>query len=327
MNAEATTAQLVFACMGTDVRLFAAGGVPGAAAHALQAAYVELHDFDRRLSRFRDDSELCRLNSDPRASVPVSHLMLKLVESSLAAATQTGGIVDPTLLGELEAAGYDHSLASECPASLRSALMIAPPRRPAQPRPDGAWRDVVVDRRHRVIRRPAGVRFDSGGTGKGLAADLAAAKLRRFDRFVVDCGGDIRVGPVSTGEQPYEIAVEHPLTREHSHMIRIREGAVATSGLPNRLWELPGGKYAHHIIDPSTGRPAWTGVISATAVAPTAQAAETLAKAALLSGPAGARSLLARHGGLFVRDDGAVELAGVLAANARPRYTVQKVAA
>ncbi|MGZ6515907.1 MAG: hypothetical protein ACXVD8_13445, partial [Actinomycetota bacterium] len=54
--------------------------------------------------------------------------------------------------------------------------------------------------------------------------------------------------------------------------------------------------------------PAWTGVLAATALAPSALEAEALAKAALLSGPAAGRRLLrARHGGVLVHEDGAVD--------------------
>jgi FAD:protein FMN transferase len=61
------------------------------------------------------------------------------------------------------------------------------------------------------------------------------------------------------------------------------------------------------LLDPSTGRPAFTGVVQATALAPTGVEAEVLSKAAVLSGPAGARRWLA-HGGLIVLDNGGFEV-------------------
>ena len=67
--------------------------------------------------------------------------------------------------------------------------------------------------------------------------------------------------------------------------LQLTNGAVATSGIDRRLWRAPDGSPRHHLLDPATGKPAWTGVIGATALAPTALEAETLAKAALLSGP------------------------------------------
>ena len=96
--------------------------------------------------------------------------------------------------------------------------------------------------------------------------------------------------------------------------LRVTDGAVATSGLDRRVWRRPDGAYAHHLLDPATGEPAWTGLISATALAPTALEAEALAKAALLSGPERARRVLAAGGGVLVHDDGRVERIGL-----RPR--------
>jgi thiamine biosynthesis lipoprotein len=93
---------------------------------------------------------------------------------------------------------------------------------------------------------------------------------------------------------------------------------VATSGIDARLWRTPSGGFAHHLLDPATGRPAWTGVLTATALAPTAAVSEALAKAALLGGPARAAGVLRRHGGLVVHDDGSVALHGPL----RPRPVV-----
>jgi thiamine biosynthesis lipoprotein len=68
------------------------------------------------------------------------------------------------------------------------------------------------------------------------------------------------------------------------------------------------GTYAHHLLDPATGEPAWTGLVAATAVAASTLDAEILAKAAVLSGPAAALRLLARRGGVLQHDDGRIEV-------------------
>jgi thiamine biosynthesis lipoprotein len=151
------------------------------------------------------------------------------------------------------------------------------------------------------------VRLDSGGLGKGLAADLAAATVPAGISFAISCGGDLAVGGGSP-TLPWEIAVFGARTREPVHRLRLRAGGVATSGLPCRLWRCPDGAFAHHLIDPATGEPAWTGLVAATAVAETTLDAEVLAKTALLSGPARARTLLARRGGGLQHDDGRIEV-------------------
>jgi len=80
-----------------------------------------------------------------------------------------------------------------------------------------------------------------------------------------------------------------------------------------------GGSFAHHLLDPSTGQPAWTGLVGVTALGNTTLEAETLSKAALLAGPERARQLIAARGGLLVHDGGRVELVGQLAAPPRVR--------
>ena len=140
---------------------------------------------------------------------------------------------------------------------------------------------------------------------------MAAHLLRGYARFVVDCGGDLRVGGPGAEDDPYEIEVEHPLTGERVLVLRVAAGGVATSGINVRLWRTEAGRFAHHLLDPETGEPAWTGLAGVTALGSTALEAETLAKAALLSGPKAARGWLADHGGLLVHDSGKVEHVGL----------------
>jgi thiamine biosynthesis lipoprotein len=289
-----------FPAMGTVVRVVRDddGGVD------VRSLFAEI---DRRLSRFDADSDLSLLNADPRASVPAAALLRAAVAAALCAASLSDGLVDPTLLTPLRRAGYEHSRAHVAPASLPRALEAAPPRRPARPHPGAAWRAVQVDDAAGVIRRPPGLKLDLGGSGKGWAADVVAARLERHGRCAVDCGGDVRVA--AGGGPCWEVRVRHPLTGGIAHTFRVRAGGVATSGIDARLWEQPGGAFAHHLIDPATGAPAWTGLLTVTALAPTALEADALAKAALLSGPAAGRRLLrARHGGVLVHDNGAVDV-------------------
>jgi thiamine biosynthesis lipoprotein len=267
----------------------------------------------------KPESELCALNADPRQRVPASGLLRTAVRAGLAAAEQSEGLVDPTLVGEIESAGYVASRAGVPGEPLAAALAGAPPRRPARPNPASRWRRIEVDDEAGTITRPPGVRFDTGGTGKGLAADLIAGRLRGYSRFVVDCGGDIRIGGPNALVWPYEVFVEHPLSGERAFVLKLGTGAVATSGLNVRIWRDGEGRFAHHLLDPASGEPAWTGLIGATALGDTAVEAETAAKAALLSGPDGARAVLAERGGLIVHDGGRIETVGPLSAVPRIR--------
>jgi FAD:protein FMN transferase len=232
------------------------------------------------------------LNADPRPAVPVSPVMARLVEAVVAAARMTGGLVDATLLGEIEAAGYRGDLGAPVPPAL--ALRLAPPRAPARPNLASRWREIWIS--DGVVHRPPGVAIDSGGLAKGLFADLIAESLPHA-ALAVDCGGDVRFrGPER------RIHVADPFGGPALHAFARTDGAAATTGILKRSWLDAHGRPAHHLLDPATGRPAYTGVVQATALAPTALEAEIRAKAALLAGPDGAAAWLP-HGGALVLDD------------------------
>jgi FAD:protein FMN transferase len=288
-----------FRALGSTVRIAVAA--PGARG-LIARARAELRAFERCASRFLPDSELCALNADPRPAVPASQQLRDAVRAALWAADRSGGLVDPCLLDELEAAGYDRSFPSSGGhgGSVRGA---GGRLRPARPHPAARWRDVRVDDVRGTIVRPPGLRLDLGGSGKGHAADRVARLLGSAREWVVDAGGDVRVG----GSR--EVVVAHPLRDEPAARLLLTDGAAATSSIVRRSWRTAGGAAAHHLLDPATGRPAWTGLLSVTALAPTTLHAETLAKAALLSGPDGARRILARHGGFAIHQDGEVEAA------------------
>ena len=130
--------------------------------------------------------------------------------------------------------------------------------------------------------------IDGGGLAKGLAADRLAATLADHAAFAIDCAGDVRIGGRAGLARTLRIA--DPFGGPPVHALQLTAGAAATSGVGRRSWRTAGGAVAHHLIDPATGRPAWTGVVQATAFAPTALEAEILAKTALLRGPQGGRA-------------------------------------
>jgi thiamine biosynthesis lipoprotein len=307
---------LTFDAMGCEVRILVGDPLPGSAPadEAADRGMRFIHGFDAALSRFREDSELTALNSDDRELVPASPLLRQAVGAGLWAAEQSGGLVDPTLAGAIASVGYKTSRRGVAPASLAEALAEAPARHPARPNPGAEWRRFELDEQAGTIRRPPGVGFDTGGSGKGLAADMVADQLRGYSQFVVDCGGDVRVGGFASQFDPFAINVQHPIDGEPTCILYVGAGGVATSGLNVRLWRRKDGSFAHHLLDPSTGQPAWTGLVGVTAVGASALEAETLSKQALLLGPEMGRELLRQKGGLLVHEDGATELVGPLSA-------------
>jgi thiamine biosynthesis lipoprotein ApbE len=130
---------------------------------------------ERQFSRFRDDSELSRVNRTPREIVTVSKTFGQMVERALTAASVTRGLVDPTLAGALSAAGYDRDfdeLEPRADAARAGAL--------------GRWRAVRMV--GRLLMRPVGLELDLNGVVKGRTVD-EAVDLLSGDGFVA-AGGD-----------------------------------------------------------------------------------------------------------------------------------------
>ena len=300
-----------------ELRVQPAAGSTAEAQRRLERAAALLESIDKTLSRFNPHSELTRLNEDPRTQVPASPLMLRFAEAVGWAGRRSGGLVDATCLPAVERAGYRHHLTiPEYPPSgdqlgpvpmplsrLEAALFDLAASDPSHPLPtiEDAWRSVVAG--PESVDRPVGVRLDSGGIGKGLAADLVADLLRGAPAWMVDCGGDLRIG--GTARLPRAVDVRDPVDPSQTvHRLHVTRGAVATSGVTRRSWDLDGIR-SHHLIDPRTGEPADTGVLQVTALAPTTLEAEVLAKTALLHGVERAHDQLP-HGGVVVTESGSV---------------------
>ena len=288
-----------FECFGGRCTVIVAdrdGAVAAAVVAAAKARLLLWHD---RFSRFNADSELSRMNADPRGIVPVTPLMARLVAAAVQAARLSGGLVDPTLSDEIERAGYAGDFQGEG-VPLVEALALAPPRAAATPRPAQAWRGLTVDLRAGTVNRPPGLRLDPGGIAKGVFADELAAELAAHPAVVIDCAGDLRLAGAGGILRP--VLVESPFDASVLHTFSLSSGGVATSGIGKRSWMLD-GRVGHHLLDPGSGRPAFTGIVQVTALAPTGAEAEARSKAALLSGPQAAPGWLP-HGGVIVLDDG-----------------------
>jgi thiamine biosynthesis lipoprotein len=235
----------------------------------LNALPAQFEAWEQCLSRFRDDSELSRLNHSHGQWTPVSSTLWAVLMHSIWGARESNGLVTPTLLAALEAAGYDRSF---------DALQAD-----TQPRPvlnvKHSWRDIEVDAGRCAVRLPFDLRIDLGGVAKGWAAQEAARMLSKYGTALVDAGGDIAVmgGPLLIG-------IADPFVPEQSlAVVSVANAAVATSGRDYRRWQV-NGAWQHHIIDPRTLAPAQTDVLTASAIAPDADSAEVAAKTMLILG-------------------------------------------
>ncbi len=319
-----------FDCFGARCGALVTGsGDAGSPADAVALVRRTLLGWHGRFSRFLADSELSRLNRDPRETVAVSPLMARFALAVREAGSLSGGLVDATLLHEIERAGYERDLPDS--VALATALSLAPARRPAAAAAAQRWRELEVDLAAGTVRRPPGLALDSGGLAKGLFADVLGEMLQTHASFAINCAGDLLVGGAAETVRP--IRVQSPFDASTLHTFERARTGVATSGIGRRSWIASDGAPAHHLLDPASGRPAFTGVVQATALAPTALEAEVRAKAAVLSGPRAAPGWLP-HGGVIVFDDGSHQVLapapivtlGELTRHIRPRTGAARAA-
>jgi thiamine biosynthesis lipoprotein len=243
------TASVRLGALGTTATLFVTDQeqlVTG-----LELLLAELSAIDAACSRFRDDSELSRVNARAGEWVETSELFRCALNAAINAAQMTDGIVDPTLGTHLRNAGYDRTFEL---VRRRNNWTITP----LAARVD-LWRQIETDEQR--VRIPAGCELDFGATAKALASDRAASAIaaKTGCGVLVSLGGDVAVG----GEPPaggwsIRIAGDHAAALDApGPCVAIGDGGLATSSTTVRRWRTDDGM-AHHVLDPRTGLPAVT---------------------------------------------------------------------
>ena len=276
-----------FRALGTGVRVLATD--PAALSRAVGAVRGELAAIDLACSRFRDDSELTRLNRRAGAAVEVSPLLFEALEAAVRACRMTGGAVDPTMGRAIRVLGYDRDFAQLERISLpldgggqgggTAVTLILQP---------AAGAGVIeMDRSTHMVRVRGGHELDLGATGKALAVDRAvrAAQSAAGCGVLVSIGGDLAIaGAAPQDGWPVLVTDDHaaPLDAP-GDVISLKSGALATSSTTVRRWG-QNGLQRHHILDPSTGFPAREDWRTVSVVARTCVDANAAATAAIVWG-------------------------------------------
>ncbi len=287
-----------FVAMGTQVLVACHG--PEAEVMC-DVARSEIAELERRWTRFDPASELSALNGSAGAGPFVlSRPTYELVAAAIDAWRITAGYFDPTVGAALVAAGYDESY--------ERVQMVRPaPCGEPTPGPVG----IGLDPDRLTVSLPADVALDLGGIGKGRAADTTARRLVELGAHgaCVDLGGDVALAGDPPDGEAWTIGVGDwgiapaGSPGEPGRVLRLAQGAVATSATSGRCWTTAAGP-AHHLIDPATGRPCQSGLRVVTVLAAEAMWAEVLAKAALIAGPDRGLELLSASGACgFLVDD------------------------
>ncbi len=237
--------------------------------------------WEQSLSRFRRDSELSQLNRLSGSPQRISLTLWKVLQEARQAERISGGLVTPLLLNALESAGYDTSFEELVPSVDGGSNPIA-----AQTHLQISMRiaDINCSASTRELCLPAGSRLDFGGIAKGWAAHQAMKRLSVYGPALVDAGGDIAISGSRRDGSLWPVAVADPLKqKDHLGILLLGKNGVATSGKDYRRWQ-QNSRWQHHIIDPRTGLPAETDLLSVTIVAQDVSQAETAAKTVLILG-------------------------------------------
>ena len=303
------------------------------AAAALESAEKELHTLDEAvLSRTAEGSELYALNASNGETVEcgADDILPALIETALTISDATEGAFDPTLAPVLDAWGITKDERRVPSADeLKELLSHTGCGKVALEKTADGWTVTLLD----------GAQLDLGGIAKGYAADLLRAQLEKegITSATLDLGGDVFVMGKKSDGSDWRIAVKDPGdTESYLGIVSASDKFIVTSGVYERYFEENGVRY-HHILDPKTGCPAESGLVSVTVLCKNGAWADALSTACFVLGPDGALALrddLADQGTDFelilVTDDGRVlytdGLADAFTPNDESGYTYEALA-
>jgi thiamine biosynthesis lipoprotein len=118
-----------------------------------------------------------------------------------------------------------------------------------------------------------------------MYVDALAEALDEWPGGIVSAGGDMRIWGTDEDGKPWTIGLEHPSSPDSDILdLHLTDAGVATSGRNRRRW-LRDGTCLHHIIDPRTGKPVESSLVTMTVVASTAVNAEIVATALFVGFP------------------------------------------
>ncbi len=238
------------ALMGTALAVTVEAGDRAAGLAASERAVAAVEAAEARLSTWRQNSELARLNRSPAgAAFALSPALAADLRGAFDCARSTGGAFDPTV-GPLVAA-WGLRTGGRLPSAAELARAVAAT---GYPQLELAGRSAV--------RRQPGLIIEEGGWGKGAALRDALAALTATpaaggaSRALLDLGGQVAVWSAAAGGAAWTVDVADPRRRERPVIaVRLDRGSLSTSGNSERAVEVGGRRYGH-LLDPRSGRPA-----------------------------------------------------------------------
>ncbi len=237
---------------------------------------------DRRMSTWKKDSELSRINAteDISQDIPLSPELAKVLTAALEVSRKTGGAYDVTvgpLVNVWKFGPREEEEDFVPPADAKIAAV----------KEKIGWKFLEIypakDGTPLLKRKKAGLYVDLSSIAKGYAVDQVAEALLAagVTRFMVEVGGEVRVGEKKEDGRPWRIGIEDPLHPDGPlyGAVQLENESLASSGGYRNFKAMSGGKRASHIIDPRTGRPVENQLLEVSVVAETCMEADAWATA------------------------------------------------
>ena len=159
------------------------------------------------------------------------------------------------------------------------------------------YRKIQYDAATGTVTLPEGMEIDLGSVAKGYAGQLAAQMLREHgvQSALLNLGGNVQTVGAKPDGSPWQIGIKDPQGEDAMMVLSVEDQAVVTSGGYERYFEQDGQTY-WHIMDPSTGHPADSGLISVTIVGDEGVVCDGLSTALFVMGLEKATDLWAQSG-------------------------------
>jgi len=261
--------------MGTSVEITVSRVDPKTAEDAMEAAFQEVERINRLMSHYRPDSEISQITHYAgKKEVRVSPETLEVIERALYFSQLSDGAFDITIGPVFRLWNFREGKIPGEPVLKENLERVD-------------YRKIKIDRsRASVMLGGPRMELDLGAIAKGYAVDRACEVLKKngIGNFLVNAGGDLRVGGEKEKGLPWTIGVQHPrLPSEFIGKLQPKDAGVATSGDYEKSFVKDGVRY-HHILVPSTGLPA-RECQSVSILAPSAMDADALATTVFVLGP------------------------------------------
>ena len=286
---EPSSAQRESYRLGTVVRLTVWGADKALLDRALDDSMAEITRLESLLSVNIATSDVSKINANSGRVVAVSPETKEVVALAIKNAEKTNGAFDPTIGSLVRLWGIGTKNARVPSDSEIDAARALVDYRRVFLYEKGGKSYVAVGR---------GQSLDLGGIAKGWIADRidALLKERGVKSAIVDLGGNIYALGESPKGREWKLGLQHPQKPrgEYFAVVDAVDISVVTSGAYERYFEKDGVRY-HHILDPSTGRPAQSDLISVSVVSKKSADADALCTALFVMGLDRSAVFLKRH--------------------------------